>query len=69
MRWFGNFLLGALIGGVVGAISVLLLAPTSGSETRGRITQYAHDVEDQVRQAAASRRHELQIELESLRHS
>lgn len=69
MRWLGNFLLGALIGGVVGAISVLLLAPASGSDTRGRITQYAHDVEDQVRQAAVSRRREMQIELESLRHS
>ena len=69
MRWFGNFLLGALIGGIVGAVSVLLLTPATGSETRGRIADYAHNVEDQVRQAALTRRQELQIELESLRHS
>jgi len=69
MRWFGNFLLGALIGGIVGAVSVLLLTPASGAETRGRIADYAHNVEDQVRQAALTRRQELQIELESLRHS
>ena len=69
MRWFGNFLLGALIGGIVGAVSVLLLTPATGSETRGRIADYAHNVEDQVRQTAVTRRQELQIELESLRHS
>ena len=69
MRWFGNFLLGALVGGIVGAVSILLFAPASGAETRGRIVDYTHNVEDQVRQAALSRRQELQIELESLRHS
>ena len=50
-------------------MSVLLLTPATGSETRGRIADYAHNVEDQVRQAAVTRRQELQIELESLRHS
>ncbi len=69
MRWLGNFLLGALVGGVVGAVSILLLAPASGAETRSRLANYAHNVEEQVRQAAATRRQELQIELDSLRHS
>lgn len=69
MRWLGNFMLGALIGGVVGAVSILLLAPESGPETRGRITSYARNLEDQVRQAAVNRRHELQLELDSLRQS
>jgi gas vesicle protein len=67
MRWFGNFLLGTLVGGIVGAVTVLLLAPGSGSETRNRITSYAHDIEDQVRQAAVTRRQEMQLELDSLR--
>ena len=69
MRWLGNFLLGALIGGVVGAVSILLLAPTSGAQTRERLSSYAHNVEEQVRQAAVTRRQELQIELDSLRHA
>lgn len=68
MRRFGNFLLGALIGGVVGAVTVLLMAPASGSETRGRISSCAHDIKEQVRQAALTRRQELQLELDSLRH-
>lgn len=68
MRKFGNFLLGALIGGVVGAVSVLLLTPTSGVDVRNRITAYTRDIEDQVRQAAATRRQELQVELDTLRH-
>lgn len=67
MRRFGNFLLGALIGGIVGAVTVLLLAPGSGAETRGRITTCLSEVKDQVRQAAVARRNEMQLELDSLR--
>lgn len=67
MRRFGNFLLGALVGGIVGAVTVLLLAPGSGSETRGRICAYVSEVKDQVRQAALTRRDEMQLELDSLR--
>lgn len=69
MRKLGNFLLGALIGGVVGAVSVLLLTPVSGVNMRDRITSYVRDVEEQVHQAAATRREELQVELDNLRHS
>lgn len=68
MRKVGNFLLGALIGGVVGAVSVLLLTPASGADTQNRITSFVRDIEDQVRQAATTRRQEMQVELESLRH-
>ncbi len=67
MRRFGNFLLGALVGGIVGAVTVLLLAPGSGSETRGQICAYMNEVKDQVRQAAVTRRNEMQLELDSLR--
>ncbi len=69
MRKLGNFLLGALIGGVVGAVSVLLLTPNSGVAVRDQITSYVRDIEDQVHQAAATRRQELQVELDNLRHS
>lgn len=69
MRKLGNFLLGALIGGVVGAVSVLLLTPVSGVNMRDRITSCVRDVEEQVHQAAATRREELQVELDNLRHS
>lgn len=69
MRKLGNFLLGALIGGVVGAVSVLLLTPVSGVNLRDRINSYVRDVEEQVHQAAATRREELQVELDNLRQS
>ena len=35
----GGFLLGALIGGLVGATAALLLAPKSGKELRGDLNQ------------------------------
>lgn len=39
-----GFLLGALVGGAVGAITALLLAPKSGSELRKDIAQTSQDL-------------------------
>ena len=41
-----DFLIGALIGGMVGAVSALLLAPKSGKELRHDINEHAVEVTD-----------------------
>lgn len=48
MSQFGKFVLGALVGGAVGAALGMLLAPRSGAETRALIRQ---EVESRSRQA------------------
>ncbi len=67
MRKFGNLLLGALIGGLVGSSLALLFAPASGEETRREIDQYFKNLQAEVTQAAEERRAELEAELEKLR--
>ncbi|MEF3303710.1 YtxH domain-containing protein [Paenibacillus sp. GYB003] len=37
-----DFLLGAIVGGVLGAVTALLLAPKSGKELRADISEQAH---------------------------
>ncbi len=67
MRKFFNFFLGALIGGFLGASVALLLAPTSGEELRLEMRERVQRLQDEVRQAAAQRRAELEQQLAALR--
>ncbi len=67
MSRVASFLLGAILGGVVGSSLVLLLTPASGESMRQRVRSYAENVELEVRQAAAARRAELEKQLEVLR--
>lgn len=67
MRKTLSFAAGALLGGLVGAILALLFAPESGLELRAKIDSRARDVSTEIRQAAATRRIELQERLETLR--
>jgi gas vesicle protein len=62
-----NFVIGAIVGGLVGAGLALLLAPKSGTELRQDITDYADQVQTEIRQAAVSKRQELEAQLASLR--
>ena len=64
-----SFLSGALIGGMVGASIGLLLAPSSGDELRSQITERAQNIQTEVKQAAATRRAELEQQLAALRSS
>lgn len=41
-----DFLLGALVGGIIGAATALLLAPKSGTELRGTISEQATTLKD-----------------------
>jgi len=44
----GGFLAGLLIGGLAGAVAMLLLAPQSGKKTRAKIEQKSIELRDQA---------------------
>lgn len=58
---------GLLLGAMVGAGLVLLLAPQSGVETRQLIQDRVQDILDEGRVAAEVRRQELQARFEDLK--
>lgn len=62
-----NFLIGAIVGGLIGAGLGLLFAPKSGIELRQDIVDYADQVQTEIRQATVSKRQELEAQLASLR--
>jgi gas vesicle protein len=64
-----NFIAGAFLGAVVGSVLAILLAPTSGSEIRKKISDYALEVKGDFDQAVSQRQAELEAELASLRSS
>ena len=66
MRQLGNFLGGALLGGLVGGILMLLFTPYPGSVVRQKLDDYVHEITDEVREAARSRGEELRIQLDQL---
>jgi gas vesicle protein len=62
-----SFLSGAIIGGLIGAAVGLLLAPSSGEDLRLQIQDRAQEIQNEVKQAAATRRAEMEHQLASLR--
>lgn len=67
MRKFGNLMLGAMLGGIVGSTLALLLAPASGEKARNEIRAYFSNIKDEVSRAADEKRAELEMELQRLR--
>jgi gas vesicle protein len=67
MRRFTNFLTGVIFGALVGAVTALLLAPSSGEDLRSRARERFDDLTDDVREAYNARVAQLEAELESLR--
>jgi len=67
MRRTASFFIGAIIGGVVGSALALLFAPASGDELRVQISERAQSFASNIRQAASTKRIELQERLEVLR--
>ena len=67
MRRTLSFFIGATIGGLVGATLALLFAPASGQEMRVQIGDRAQTFATDIRQAANTKRIELQERLETLR--
>lgn len=64
---FGNFVLGAIIGGIVGASVALLYTPSSGPRLRDQVQDYIQNVRHEVNLAAQNRRSELEHQLDELR--
>jgi gas vesicle protein len=62
-----NFVLGMVLGGLVGSALSLLLTPVSGDELRMQVNDYTRQVKSEVEQAANARRAELERELADLR--
>jgi gas vesicle protein len=57
-----DFLIGALVGGVVGSLAALLFAPKSGKELRGKLNNQAYQLmekTDTIRHTALSKSGEL----------
>jgi gas vesicle protein len=67
MNRIGNFILGGILGGFIGAIAALLLAPSSGQQLRSDIVTRADQIRSEVTQAAATRRADLERQLAELR--
>jgi gas vesicle protein len=67
MRRTISFFIGVIMGGLVGATVALLFAPDSGNELRDQIRDRAESLSKEVRNAAGTRRIELQERLETLR--
>lgn len=67
MNRIGNFILGAIVGGLVGSITALLLAPSSGQDLRSGMATRADQIRSEVAQAAATRRADLERQLAELR--
>jgi len=67
MRKFASFLAGALMGSLVGSTIALLLAPSSGEEIRVQLQERLRSIQLEVQEAAATRRGELEEQLQILR--
>jgi gas vesicle protein len=67
-RIFG-FMLGIMVGGLVGSTVALLLAPESGEALRNELRSRGEGLVADVRQAAQTRRIELTNRLETLREA
>lgn len=67
MRRVFSFLLGAAMGGAVGATIALLLTPDSGDALRAQLRERIARLQTEMQQAAAARQQELRAQLESLR--
>jgi gas vesicle protein len=67
MRRMFGFLIGVVVGGLVGSTIALLLAPESGNELRTEIRARGQNFFSDVRQAADERKIELRQRLDEMR--
>jgi gas vesicle protein len=67
MKKFLSFMSGVIMGGLVGATIALLLAPYSGETLRGQIRERLATLQDELTEAASTRRMELEKQLANLR--
>lgn len=67
MRRMFGFMIGIVVGSLVGGTVALLLAPEAGERLRDQIRARGQNFMSDIRQAADSRRIELTERLESMR--
>lgn len=67
MRRIFGFLIGIVVGGLVGSTIALLLAPESGEELRAELRSRGDSFFNEVRHAADERKIELRQKLDELR--
>lgn len=65
----GSLLVGFIIGGVVGAVAGLLLAPKPGSETRADLADYGEVVRERAEEVAAQVGQRVGPTVESVREA
>lgn len=62
------FVLGAVVGGILGGLTAILLAPYSGEELRTVIKKEVDNVQVEIKEAAQKKRIELEAHLDDLIH-
>lgn len=67
MRRMFGFLIGLVVGGLVGSTIALLLAPEPGEELRAQIRERGQSFFNEVRHAADERKIELRQRLDEMR--
>jgi gas vesicle protein len=68
MRKAMAFIFGALVGGVLGGVAALLLAPSSGEELQASLRKQVENIQIEIKEAAQKKREELESQLDSLIH-
>ena len=68
MKRLGKFVFGAVLGGLLGSLLVLLYAPESGNETREALRYRFDGFVNQIKDAVEERRHQLQQEIEKYKN-
>jgi len=63
-----KFILGAISGGILGAVAAILLAPGSGYETLTAVKERAHHLANEFKIAMQERKQELEAELKEYKH-
>ena len=67
MKRITSFLSGAVMGALVGATLAILLAPASGNDLRSQMRERVEKLQMELKDAAKSRRIELEKQLSNLR--
>jgi len=60
------FIFGSVLGGVLGSLTALLLAPSSGEELRSNIQSQVDQIQIEIKGAAQEKREELEGQLQLL---
>jgi len=63
-----KFILGAISGGILGAVAAILLAPGSGNETKTAIRERVNHLANEFKLAMQERKQELETELKEFKH-